>query len=102
MRASGWIMRIPGTLLLAAAALKTWGLGVDPVGQMGLFSTPEVQMAVILFEVFLGLWLWSGMNPIGSWLAALATFTGFFGISLYLGLIGQTSYGCFGRVQTSP
>ena len=44
MRASGWIMRITGTLLLAAAVLKASGLGVDPVGRMGYFSMPEVQL----------------------------------------------------------
>ena len=53
MSASGWILRIPGTLLLLAAGLKTQGLGVEPVSRIELFSTAEAQLVVIGFEVFL-------------------------------------------------
>ena len=102
MRASGCIMRIVGTLLLGAALLKASGLGVDAVARMGFFSTPEVQLAIIEFEVFLGLWLWSAISPVGSWFAAVLTFIAFAGTSLYLGVIGQSSCGCFGRLSPSP
>lgn len=102
MRFSTWIARITGTLLLLAAALKASGLGVDPVGRMGIFSTPEFQLAIIEFEVFLGLWLVSGLSPIGSWLTAVATFLTFACVSAYLGIIGQSSCGCFGRLSPSP
>lgn len=97
MQANPWLMRIPGSLLLLAAALKALGLGVEPVGRMGIFSTPEAQLAIIEFEVLLGVWLWSGLNPIGSWFVALATFLVFAAVSAYLGIIGQSSCGCFGK-----
>jgi hypothetical protein len=87
-----------GLLLLTAAALKAHGLAVDPVARMGLFSLAEIQFAIIVFEVFLGIWLLSGKRPIGSWFAAVATFVLFAAISFYQGWIGQSSCGCTGRL----
>ncbi|MBI2805142.1 MAG: hypothetical protein HYX68_09195, partial [Planctomycetes bacterium] len=102
MRLSGWILRIPAILLLAAAALKAWGLALDPVGRAGFFSSAEGQLAIVEFEIFLGIWLLTGRAAVGAWLTALATFTIFAGISFYLGVIGQTSCGCFGRFSPNP
>lgn len=96
------VSRILGVLLLLAAALKANGLAADPVARMGIFAAPEFQVAVIEFELFLALWLLWGVRPLGSWVVALATFTGFAAISCYQGLVGQTSCGCFGRVTVSP
>jgi hypothetical protein len=102
MGISGVIMRFTGTLLLAAAVLKAAGLGVEPVGRMGLFSTPEFQLALIECELFLGIWFWSGFSPIGAWFAAVAAFSAFAGTTFYLGVVGQSSCGCFGRFSPSP
>ncbi len=87
---------------MAAAALKAQGLAFDPVGRMGLFSTPEVQLAIIEFELFLGLWLWSGKNAAGSWISAVVTFAVFAVVSFYQGWVGQSSCGCFGRLSVNP
>ena len=97
-----WILRIPGTLLLLAAALKTQGLALEPVGRVGLFTLPEVELAVIGFEAFLGFWLWSGKNPAGAWIISVLTFSAFAGVSFYLGWVGQSSCGCFGALAMSP
>ncbi len=91
-----------GSLLLVAALLKLNGLAADPVARMGIFSTPEFQVAVIEFELFLAVWLLWGKRPLGSWLVALATFAGFAAVSFYQGWIGQASCGCFGRLSVSP
>jgi hypothetical protein len=91
-----------GLLLLAAAALKLRGLGVDAVGRLGIFSAAEFQLAVVEFEVFLAAWLLCGKRPLGAWLLAVATFSGFAVISLFQGWVGQTSCGCFGRLSVSP
>jgi hypothetical protein len=91
-----------GAVLLLAALLKSYGLAVDPVARLGFFSTPEFQVAVIEFEVFLAVWLFSGWRPLGSWLLALATFTGFAAVSFWQGWVGQASCGCFGRLAISP
>jgi Methylamine utilisation protein MauE len=91
-----------GLLLLTAAALKLYGFHVSAVPRAGWLSTPWAQMALILWEVILGLWLVSGLYPAGSWLAALATFTVFAIVSGYLGWIGVASCGCFGSIKASP
>jgi hypothetical protein len=96
------VSRSVGLLLLAAAGLKAYGLSADPVARMGIFSVPEFQLAVIQFEVFLGLWLLWGIQPLGSWAVALVTFAGFAGVSLYQVSVGQSSCGCFGRLAVSP
>jgi Methylamine utilisation protein MauE len=96
------VSRCVGLLLLAAAGLKAYGLSADSVARMGIFSTPEFQLAVIEFELFLALWLLSGIRPLGSWMVALTIFIGFAGVSFYQGWIGQSSCGCFGRLSVSP
>jgi hypothetical protein len=96
-------LRVPlGVLLLVAAGLKLNGLQVSAVPRAGLLYAPGVQMAVLLWEAFLGLWLVSGRRPLGSWLAAAGTFAVFAGVSGYLGWIGQADCGCFGAVKASP
>ena len=88
--------------LLTAAGLKLYGLGVDPVSRMGVFSGPALQFLIVAFEIFLGVWLISGKAPLGAWLAALVAFTVFAGVSLYQGVIGQASCGCFGKLSVNP
>ncbi len=97
------VPRLIGALLLVAAGLKIYGLGGDPVARMGVFSMPEFQLGVVIFEVSLGVWLLSGKLPLASWLVAIGTFAIFSSVSLYLALIGQTTCGCFGSaVKVSP
>lgn len=48
------------------------------------------------------MWLVSGAWPTLSWAAAVLTFTGFAGLSLYAGLVGRASCGCFGDHHVSP
>jgi hypothetical protein len=103
-RSRAWdVVRIVlGLLLLAAAGLKVYGWSVSTVPPVGWFSTPRVQAAAIGWEIFLGAWLLSGILPIGSWLAAIGTFTLLAAISGYLGWIGQATCGCFGTIEASP
>ena len=89
-------------LLVTAAALKLYGFHVSAVPRAGWLSTPWAQMALIQWESILGLWLISGVYPVGSWLAALATFTIFAVVSGYLAWIGVASCGCFGSIKASP
>jgi hypothetical protein len=93
------VSRLLGVLLLAAAALKLFGFGVDTVSTSGIFSDPSFQAAIILFEGCFGLLLLTGKAPIASWLLGLLTFTAFAVVSLRLALIGQaTCASCFGPV----
>jgi hypothetical protein len=96
------IPRTLGILLLAAAGLKLHGLGVAPLSAIGWFSTAWFQVGLIVAEVVLGMWLVSGLAPLGSWALCVATFGGFAAFSFYQGLLGQSSCGCFGRLSVSP
>ena len=91
-----------GILLLAAAGLKVYGLGVSAMPAVGWFSQSWVQLAAAEWELVLGLWLISGAYPKASWFAAIGTFLTFAGVSAYLGFSGAASCGCLGAVQTSP
>src|SRR5689334_18371527 len=97
------IVRIAlGTLMLAAAALKLYGLSVSAIPRVGWFSQPWVQLVAAEWELVLGLWLVSGAYWTRSWFAAAGTFLAFAGVSGYLGLTGVSSCGCLGAVHASP
>lgn len=96
------ILRILGSLLLAAAGLKLYGLAVEPVGATGIFSEPWVQTLIIDWELLLGIWLLWGINSGAAWLAATITFLGFAGVSFWQGWIGQTTCGCLGTIHVNP
>jgi len=87
---------------MGAATLKLAGLNVTPFAQYGWLSSATVQLAAVQWEIILGLWLLSGRGKAWAWLLALTTFLMFAGVSLWLGLIGQASCGCFGAVKASP
>lgn len=101
-RAFAVIRVMLGLLLLAAGALKIYGWSVSSVPLVGWFSAPAVQAAAIGWEILLGAWLLSGAAPLGSWLAAICTFTLLAWISGYLGWISQATCGCFGTINASP
>jgi hypothetical protein len=95
--------RILGLLLLIAAGLKIYGFGVDPVARLGIFSAPAFQFLVIVFEITLGVWLLSGKQSAGAWIAVIGTFGVFAAVSFYQGWVGQASCGCLGRkVSVNP
>ncbi len=91
-----------GGLLLIAASLKLYGMSVSPLPSVGWMSLPVVQLAVVAWELILGIWLISNFVRPLSWLVALFTFSVFAGVSAYYGIIGQASCGCFGTIQASP
>lgn len=97
-----WVARLLAVLLFLAAGLKIYGLRVEPIAAGGIFSAVEIQVALVEFEIVLGIWLWSGVRPILSWLVALVTFSGFATVSAHLAWIGQSSCGCFGAVRVNP
>jgi hypothetical protein len=91
-----------GLLLLTAAALK--GLQSLSDGRADtLPRTPEWLTAVVIpAEIFIGLWLLSGLWPRWSWVSGLVTFSAFAWYSLFAGLSGRASCGCFGSGAVSP
>jgi len=92
-----------GVLLLAAAGLKLSDPSVDAFGGLELLSSPQWGMAAIEAEALLGLWLLAGVFPRLLWMAALTFFALLASASLYLGIEGQPSCGCFGaKLPVSP
>jgi hypothetical protein len=91
-----------GLLLLTAAGLKAYDVVRGSGPRWSLFSSPRSQIAVIEVETILGVWLLSGWSGRAAWGATLGLFGILACISLHLGLTGQPSCGCFGRVEVQP
>lgn len=91
-----------GLLLLVTALLKFQGPAGGAIGQNTILFSPRVQFAVMEVEALLGLWLLSGWARRAAWFFVAAFFLMVAGVSLYLGLMGQSSCGCFGRIRVSP
>jgi hypothetical protein len=91
-----------GLLLLVTAFLKFQGPAGGALGQNTILFSPRLQFAVMEVEALLGLWLLSGRAKRAAWFFAVAFFLIVAGVSLYLGLMGQSSCGCFGRIRVSP
>jgi hypothetical protein len=91
-----------GLLLLSAAGLKLYGFRTGPVSPQAFFGTPVFQVALVEFELFLGLWLLWGKQPIGAWSLTVFAFGAFAGVSFYQGSLGQVSCNCFGKLLVNP
>ncbi len=85
-----------GVLLLAAAGLKFADGDFGAADGFGPLASPFWRLAVVESEVLLGVWLLLGLAPRVLWLVALLFFSVLAGASLYLGIEGQPSCGCFG------
>jgi hypothetical protein len=98
------ISALVGLLFVIAAILKATMLG-DPAGSIApqpLAFQPKLGEAIIAFEFGLGFWLISGVQPYASHIVALACLASFGGMSFAKFLAGETSCGCFGRVELNP
>ncbi|MHC4178674.1 MAG: MauE/DoxX family redox-associated membrane protein [Planctomycetota bacterium] len=91
-----------GAILLTAAALKGHKLATEPVVETGLFTSRWFLIGVVEFELFFGLWLVAGLYPKWTWAAAFCCFVLLAGVSLWKGLSGEATCGCFGRVPVNP
>ncbi|MFT3879401.1 MAG: DUF1573 domain-containing protein [Gemmatales bacterium] len=84
------------------AALKMHGIVTDPYGQDNFLALPWLQILTIEIEVILGLWLLSGFASNIAWFTTLAFFILLAGFSFTLASQGQSSCGCFGKVEVNP
>lgn len=97
-----FVFAVLGLLLLVTALLKAQGSADGALGQNTILFTPRLRFAVMEAEALLGLWLLSGWAGRAAWFFAVVFFLVVTGFSLYLGLMGQSSCGCFGRIHVSP
>jgi len=93
---------ILGLVLLVAASLKTHQLATEPVLGTGLLDSRWLLIAVVEFELLLGLCLLANVWPRATWAVALSCFSLFTCVSLYKAVSGHTTCGCFGRVAINP
>jgi hypothetical protein len=100
--ASDIVLKVLGLLLLTAAVLKGHELLTVPVADKDLWSWRPFLVFQVEFELALGIWLLSGLFKRLAWLAALTCFSLFCCITLYKGLTGAASCGCFGRIHVNP
>jgi hypothetical protein len=89
-------------VLLLASGLKGYQLSTEPVLSGDLFSNRWLLALGVEFEIIMGLWLLSGLRRRLSCLVAAVAFGVFSVITLYKGISGELSCGCFGRVEISP
>jgi len=100
--ASDIVMKLLGVVLLAAAILKGYQLLTEPMAEDTIWSQRWFLILQVEFELFLGIWLVSGIMKRAVWLAALSCFVLFSGVTLYKGISGADSCGCFGSFKVNP
>jgi hypothetical protein len=65
-------------------------------------SSFRSHIIAIEVEAFIGLWLISGAYPLIAQLVTFALFASLGAMSFYMALKGESSCGCWGRIQVSP
>jgi hypothetical protein len=100
--ATAIVLKVLGLLLLTAAVLKGHELLTVPVGNRDFWSWRPFLICQVEFELALGLWLVSGVCQPLAWLAGVACFGLFCGVTLHQVLKGDASCGCFGVVRVPP
>lgn len=102
MRAVSGVPAVLGVVLLIAAALKTHQLATSPTAETSLLTSRWFLIALVEFELALGLWLISWTYPKPARMASLVAFAAFAAASLIQVLSGESSCGCFGKVVIKP
>lgn len=100
--ASDIVLKLLGILLLTAAILKGWQLLTEPMANTDIWNNRAFLIFTVEFEIALGIWLLSGVFKKLAWLVTLACFSMFAIITLYKGISGAESCGCFGSVHVNP
>ena len=101
-KANNILLKVLGVLLLTAAFMKGWQLLTEPMANTDIWNNRNFLILTVEFELALGIWLLSDIFRKLSWLAALVCFSLFSIVTLYKGLSGADSCGCFGSVKINP
>ncbi len=89
------------TILLAAAALKTYQLWTDPALGV-IYGSSWLQAGLATYELLLAVWLLCGIGLHWSRRVALVSFMGFGCYAFFMGVSREASCGCFGPVRVKP
>jgi hypothetical protein len=101
-RVGSLILRLVGALLLVAAGLKGYQAVTEPMAGSDIWTNRNFLILTVELELAMGIWLVSGLFKKLAWLAGVFAFVGFSGVTLYKGLTGAESCGCFGPVHVNP
>jgi len=101
-RANDIVTSLLGVLLIIAAVLKGWQLLSEPIVDESIWTSRPFLILTVEFELALGIWLLSGLFKKAAWLAAITCFGVFSLVTLYKGITGAESCGCFGKVHVNP
>lgn len=99
------VMTLAGMLLIVAAALKAHEVLTvyfPSWREQGIWESWEFFLVQIPVEFALGVWMVSGLFRKAAWLVGTVAYFGFIGVTLYKGLTGAESCGCFGRIEVDP
>jgi len=96
------VMWIAGLFLIFASAMKVHQLITEPIISKGFWESWEFFLIQIPLELGLGIWLICGLFRKAGWLLGLIAYFGFIGVTLFKGLTGEASCGCFGMVKVNP
>jgi thiol-disulfide isomerase/thioredoxin len=99
------VMTLAGLVLIAASILKINEMLVVCIPGWrghGIWESWEFTLLQIPIELCLGLWLISGLFRKAAWLAGTLAYCGFIFVTLYKGMIGAESCGCFGQIHVNP
>lgn len=98
-------MTLAGLVLIAASVLKIHELLVVCVPgwqEHGIWESYEFTLWQIPVELCLGIWLISGLFRKAAWTAGTLAYFVFIFATLYKGIIGAESCGCFGQIHVNP
>jgi hypothetical protein len=99
------VMTLAGLVLIFASVLKIHELLVVCIPgwqEHGVWESWEFTLLQIPVELCLGIWLVSGLFRKAAWLAGMLAYCGFIFVTLYKGIIGAESCGCFGKIHVNP
>jgi hypothetical protein len=99
------VMTLAGLVLIAASILKIHEMLVVCIPgwrEHGVWESWEFTLLQIPIELCLGLWLISGLFRKAAWLAGTLAYCGFIFVTLYKGMAGAESCGCFGQIHVNP
>jgi hypothetical protein len=99
------VMTLAGLVLILASVLKIHEMLVVCIPgwrEHGIWESWEFTLLQIPLELCLGIWLVSGLFRKAAWLAGTLAYCFFIFVTLYKGIIGAESCGCFGQVHVNP
>ena len=91
-----------GLVLIVAALLKIYQAATEPLTETSWVASRKFQVAVVEWELLLGLVLLTGVVPRVARVAALASFATFAIYNVYQVYSREPSCGCFGKLSIDP